>query len=91
MPCWCCNHHTMCVQLTEKLSSKDLHCDLCRSSPQQSRKEAFDKRDRSSARMKPMRSLPGEGTGEASENIGAIQANTNASRRLRVLSVRHLP
>ena len=38
-----------------------------------------------------MKTLPGEGAGEASENIGHFQANTNASRRIRVLSVRHLP
>lgn len=38
-----------------------------------------------------MKTLPGEGAGEASEAIGHIQANTNASRRLRVLSVRHHP
>ncbi|EIE21844.1 hypothetical protein COCSUDRAFT_56295 [Coccomyxa subellipsoidea C-169] len=38
-----------------------------------------------------MRSLPGDGTGEATEHFGPIQSSTNASKRLRVISVRHIP
>jgi len=38
-----------------------------------------------------MRSLPGDGTGEATEHFGPIQSSTNASKRLRIISVRHIP
>lgn len=72
-------------------SAHPLSDDWCRSSPPQRRKEAFERRDRAPAHVPRMKTLPGEGTGEASETIGHIQANTNASRRLRVLSVRHFP
>lgn len=73
-----------------RIATYNLLAQQCRSSPDRN-KGASDRRERAQGRSKALKSLPGEGAGEASEVVGQIQTSANASRRLRVLSVRHLP